>query len=61
VARALRGAVRRWGRHARPHMRVDFDQYVADLPKEIAAGRARLARGTGLPCTTPPHLEETTA
>jgi cation diffusion facilitator CzcD-associated flavoprotein CzcO len=61
VARALRGAVRRWGRHARPHMRVDFDQYVADLPKEIATGQARLARGTGLPHTTPSHLEESTA
>ncbi|WP_149261384.1 NAD(P)/FAD-dependent oxidoreductase [Actinomadura sp. K4S16] len=45
VARALRAAVNRWGENARPHMRIDFDQYVADLPREIAAGRARLARG----------------
>ncbi|MEV0663699.1 flavin-containing monooxygenase [Actinomadura luteofluorescens] len=45
VARALRAAVRRWGEDARPHMRIDFDQYVADLPREIAAGRSRLARG----------------
>ncbi|WP_328473620.1 NAD(P)-binding domain-containing protein [Actinoplanes sp. NBC_00393] len=45
VDRALRAAVERWGATARPHMRVDFDQYVAAVPREIAAGRARLARG----------------
>lgn len=45
VDRALRAAVERWGANARPHMRVDFDQYVRELPREIAAGRTRLARG----------------
>ncbi|MEU4427115.1 NAD(P)-binding domain-containing protein [Actinoplanes sp. NPDC024001] len=45
VERALRAAVDRWGEHARPHMRIDFDRYVAELPREIAAGRNRLARG----------------
>jgi len=44
VARALRDAVARWG-DRRPAMRIDFDQYVADLPREIEAGRARLRRG----------------
>ncbi|MBA0051267.1 monooxygenase [Streptomyces sp. AJS327] len=42
--RALRAAVARWG-DRRPAMRIDFDQYVADVPREIAAGRARLRRG----------------
>ncbi|MFG2062520.1 flavin-containing monooxygenase [Micromonospora sp. NPDC048871] len=45
VQRALRAAIERWGTNARPHMRIDFDRYVADLPREIAAGRNRLARG----------------
>jgi cation diffusion facilitator CzcD-associated flavoprotein CzcO len=45
VARDLRAAVERWGENARPHMRIDFDRYVAELPREIAAGRSRLARG----------------
>ncbi|MFE9094634.1 flavin-containing monooxygenase [Streptomyces sp. NPDC007264] len=45
VARALRAATVRWGQDRRPMMRIDFDQYVADLPREITAGRARRARG----------------
>ncbi|MFG2089768.1 MULTISPECIES: flavin-containing monooxygenase [unclassified Spirillospora] len=57
VARALRAATRRWG-DRRPMMRVDFDQYVADLPREMKAGRARLARGGARPFT-PTHREET--
>ncbi|MCN9244898.1 NAD(P)-binding domain-containing protein [Streptomyces sp. RY43-2] len=44
VDRALRAAVERWG-NRRPQMRIDFDQYVAELPGEIKAGRARLRRG----------------
>ncbi|MGW3498908.1 flavin-containing monooxygenase [Streptomyces sp. NPDC001020] len=44
VAGALRAAVERWG-NRRPQMRIDFDRYVADLPREIGAGRARLRRG----------------
>ncbi|MFR9794884.1 flavin-containing monooxygenase [Streptomyces sp. MS06] len=49
VERALRAAIERWGRDRRPMMRIDFDRYVADLPREIAAGRTRLERGGGLP------------
>jgi hypothetical protein len=41
VERTLRAAVARWGAHARPHMRVDFDRYVADLNREIARGGTR--------------------
>ncbi|MCD9155168.1 flavin-containing monooxygenase [Aeromicrobium duanguangcaii] len=37
-------AFARWG-HKRPMMRIDFDEYVAAVPKEIAAGTARVARG----------------
>ncbi|MFB4309062.1 flavin-containing monooxygenase [Actinomadura sp. GTD37] len=59
VARALRAATARWG-DRRPMMRVDFDQYVADLPRETKAGRARLARGAARPFT-PTHREETPA
>ncbi|MFE6104921.1 flavin-containing monooxygenase [Streptomyces laurentii] len=44
VDRALRAAVDRWG-DRRPAMRIDFDSYVAGIPREIAAGRARLRRG----------------
>jgi cation diffusion facilitator CzcD-associated flavoprotein CzcO len=51
VDRALRAAVDRWGATSRPHMRIDFDRYVADLPREIAAGRARLGRGARPFCT----------
>ncbi|MFL1438845.1 monooxygenase, partial [Nocardiopsis sp. frass2] len=42
VARDLRAATARWG-DKRPMMRVDFDRYVADLPRERAAGAKRLA------------------
>jgi cation diffusion facilitator CzcD-associated flavoprotein CzcO len=44
AARALRAAVERWGER-RPAMRIDFDQYVAGVPRELAAGAARLRRG----------------
>ncbi|WP_017605427.1 flavin-containing monooxygenase [Nocardiopsis alkaliphila] len=40
VRRAHRDAVRRWG-DRRPMMRIDFDRYVADLPREIAIGVRR--------------------
>ncbi|MFD8011203.1 flavin-containing monooxygenase [Streptomyces sp. NPDC058955] len=52
VARAHATAVRRWG-DRRPMMRVDFDRYVAALPREIRAGVRRKARGTGVPVPTP--------
>jgi len=51
VARALRDASERWGADRRPRMRVDFDAYCAELPREIRAGQARLRRGTGRPFT----------
>lgn len=44
VGRAHAAAVRRWG-GKRPMMRVDFDRYVAALPREIRAGVRRAARG----------------
>ncbi len=49
VARALRYSTARWGRDRRPRMRIDFDDYVADIPKEIKAGRDRLLRGETRP------------
>lgn len=54
VDRALRAATDRWGADRRPIMRIDFDAYCAELPREITAGQARLRRG-GLPFapTTP--------
>lgn len=42
--RALAGARSRWG-DRRPAMRIDFDQYVASVPRELEAGRQRLASG----------------
>ncbi|MFC4056763.1 flavin-containing monooxygenase [Planomonospora corallina] len=60
VARGLRSATERWGADRRPMMRIDFDRYVAGLPREIAAGRARLARGAARPFT-PTRREETSA
>ncbi|MGW1010085.1 flavin-containing monooxygenase [Streptomyces termitum] len=47
VARAHAAAVRRWG-DKRPMMRVDFDRYVAALPREIRAGVRRAARGAAV-------------
>ncbi|GIE77175.1 monooxygenase [Actinoplanes philippinensis] len=41
VERALTAAVARWGASARPHMRVDFDSYIAELNREIARGARR--------------------
>ncbi|MFD1828018.1 flavin-containing monooxygenase [Mumia zhuanghuii] len=43
--RALDEAKDRWG-DKRPAMRIDFDRYVAAIPREIEAGRRRLATGT---------------
>ena len=36
-------ALRRWGPHGRPSMRVDFDLYMHELAEEIDAGRRRAA------------------
>ncbi|MFF5712625.1 NAD(P)-binding domain-containing protein [Streptomyces sp. 62] len=52
VERARAAAVRRWG-DKRPMMRIDFDRYVAELPREIRAGARRAARAaTKAPATT---------
>jgi cation diffusion facilitator CzcD-associated flavoprotein CzcO len=45
VRRAHAAAVERWGAGKRPMMRIDFDQYVASVPREIAAGERRVALG----------------
>ena len=46
VERALAAATKRWGQ-SRPAMRVDFDRFVAELPREAKAGARRLRRGSG--------------
>lgn len=42
VERSLAAARDRWG-DRRPMMRIDFDDFVTDIPREIAAGRRRRA------------------
>lgn len=44
VDHARSAAVSRWG-HKRPMMRIDFDHYVAALPRELEAGVRRAASG----------------
>jgi hypothetical protein len=39
--RRRRLAIRRWGAHGRPSMRVDFDRYMHELAQELERGRAR--------------------
>ena len=46
VERTLAAATKRWGQ-SRPAMRVDFDRFVAELPREVKAGAKRLRRGSG--------------
>ena len=46
VERSLAAARKRWGA-SRPAMRVDFDRFVAELPRERKAGEKRLRRGVG--------------
>jgi hypothetical protein len=46
VERSLAAATKRWGQ-SRPAMRVDFDRFVAELPREMKAGSKRLRRGNG--------------
>jgi len=48
VERSLTAATKRWGVSGRPEMRVDFDRFVAELPREVKAGSRRLRRGTGM-------------
>ncbi|MEJ7875327.1 MAG: NAD(P)-binding domain-containing protein [Solirubrobacterales bacterium] len=49
VERSLNAATKRWGLGSRPEMRVDFDRFVAELPREAKAGARRLQRGRGIP------------
>ena len=46
VERSLAAATKRWGQ-SRPAMRVDFDRFVAELPREVKAGAKRARRGSG--------------
>ncbi len=46
VAKTLAAATKRWGQ-SRPAMRVDFDRFVVELPREVKAGEKRLQRGSG--------------
>jgi len=39
--RRRRAALRRWGPHGRPAMRVDFDRYMHELAQEIDQGHQR--------------------
>lgn len=55
VRDAHAAAVARWGQK-RPMMRIDFDQYVAAVPKEIAAGVARAQRGSATFATVPQEV-----
>jgi hypothetical protein len=41
--RRYRRALRRWGPHGRPAMRVDFDRYMHELAVELRRGRRRAA------------------
>ena len=41
--RRRKRALRRWGPHGRPAMRVDFDLYMHELAEELDAGRRRAA------------------
>ncbi len=54
VEQSLAAATKRWG-SSRPAMRVDFDRFVAELPREADAGAKRLRRGSGV------RFEESTA
>ncbi|TIC84804.1 FAD-dependent oxidoreductase [Nocardioides sp. GY 10113] len=58
VDRAHAAAVARWGAVKRPMMRIDFDAYVADLPRETEAGVRRAAAGAP---TFSPIRQEITA
>jgi len=48
VKKKLAAATKRWGA-SRPAMRVDFDRFVAELPREVKAGAKRMKRGAGIP------------
>ncbi|MFR9752048.1 flavin-containing monooxygenase [Nocardia sp. 004] len=41
VAADLSAAIERWGDNRRPHMRIDFDRYLADMARELRTGHTR--------------------
>ena len=45
--RRYRRALKRWGPHGRPAMRVDFDRFMYDLGRELERGRRRAQRRNG--------------
>ncbi len=47
VDKKLSEATKRWGA-SRPAMRVDFDRFVAELPREVKEGAKRMRRGNGI-------------
>jgi hypothetical protein len=47
VERRYQRALKRWGPHGRPAMRVDFDRFMYDLGRELERGRKRAARKNG--------------
>ena len=47
VEKTLAAATKRWGA-SRPAMRVDFDRFVAELPREVKAGAKRMKRDAGI-------------
>ena len=47
--RRYRRALKRWGPHGRPAMRVDFDRFMYDLGRELERGRRRAQRRNGGP------------
>jgi hypothetical protein len=40
-------AMKRWGPHGRPAMRVDFDRFMYDLARELERGRRRAQKRNG--------------
>jgi cation diffusion facilitator CzcD-associated flavoprotein CzcO len=49
IERRYKRAMKRWGPHGRPAMRVDFDRFMYDLGRELERGRKRAARRNGGP------------
>ncbi|MTE11858.1 flavin-containing monooxygenase [Nocardia aurantiaca] len=60
VAADLRAAIARWGSDRRPHMRIDFDRYLADVARELDTGRARVSHPEAVPFAGA-HREEASA
>jgi hypothetical protein len=48
VEKELAAATKRWGAAGRPEMRVDFDRFVRQLPREVKEGARRRRNGSGV-------------